>query len=654
MAKRPAAGRALFYTRDSGGHHETTPGQYVNWAMSIAEKNRLSFDGTPDRIEAMIRFRKSRDGDLFLDYGVTGNKLTRDGLDAWIGEAARDAGVSHLLSPRRDRLFRPDHPIDAMQFERRISEFGVTLVFMDRVVKPVAKGRRVDMGESICAFIDYNFAGEFRRDLAQKMIHAQISLAKDGFSTGGRPPFGFRRWLVRIDGTAVRQLSEGEYVKMAGHHVAWLPGPESEFEVIRRILAMLETMPASRVAAALTAERVPTPDAGRRRTDRGANHETSGVWSQATIVNIARNPLLLAIVSYGRRSMGDQLRFTPQGPRPLEDDDRRRDGQPKVVANPDSTRISAPASFEPLVDVDRQGKLIATLDARAGSQRGKPRSKTPEKNPLGARIFDMGCGWSLYRQPYNGSFRYLCGLYQQSHGASCRHNQVAGPAATQFVMGCIRQRVLTTSFRERLREKLRTIAMREIGQSGPDPEVAKLRLELEGLDRERGVVEGNMARASGEAQYKAIARVFDGLMEKQTQLEAELRRMETSEPPPIDIEAEVDAALKAADELAETEPDDGDLAAAGRLFQALNVNLYLDFKEIKQKKRTVNVVSKGILTFGMAEPPVQLYKGPTGRRALAANPISEVFSGGSAVRVGEGDPARGGKSLGNVSRGERI
>ena len=31
-SQRPSLGRGLFYTRDSGGEHETTPGEYVRWA----------------------------------------------------------------------------------------------------------------------------------------------------------------------------------------------------------------------------------------------------------------------------------------------------------------------------------------------------------------------------------------------------------------------------------------------------------------------------------------------------------------------------------------------------------------------------------------------------------------------------------------------
>jgi hypothetical protein len=136
------------------------------------------------------------------------------------------------------------------------------------------------------------------------MIYAQIRLASMGFSVGGRAPYGFRRWLAKEGGTLFRQLSDGERVRMPGHHVVWYVGPEAEIAVIRRIVAMLETLPASRVATTLTAEGVPTPDSGRVRTDNGITHPTSGAWHQSVITGIARNPLVGCLVSYGRRSLG--------------------------------------------------------------------------------------------------------------------------------------------------------------------------------------------------------------------------------------------------------------------------------------------------------------------------------------------------------------
>ena len=99
MGKRPAAGRAVFYTRDSLGKHETTPGEYVLWARRAAVQYGVAFYGTPERIEAMIRSGRSKDNDLFLDYGVTGNQLSRPGLDALIQTALTDFGISHVLIP---------------------------------------------------------------------------------------------------------------------------------------------------------------------------------------------------------------------------------------------------------------------------------------------------------------------------------------------------------------------------------------------------------------------------------------------------------------------------------------------------------------------------------------------------------------------------
>src|SRR5262249_23125601 len=146
-------------------------------------------------------------GDIFLDYGVSGNVLSRPGFNALLEEVAQDLSVSHVFIPRRDRVARPTDPVDGVNLETRLRYLGTTLVFMDRTVGPLAKGQRPDVSEAILSLIDYDTSGRQRYELAQKMIYAQISLAKQGFSVGGRPPFGFCRWLLRADGSPVRLLA---------------------------------------------------------------------------------------------------------------------------------------------------------------------------------------------------------------------------------------------------------------------------------------------------------------------------------------------------------------------------------------------------------------------------------------------------------------
>jgi len=654
--KRPKQGRGLFYTRDSGGKHEMTPTQYLGWAVSVTNELGLSFDGSSETIQSMIQQGEPSRGDVFLDFGVCGNLLSRPGLDRMLAEAETDPSVSHILIPRRDRFARPDDPLDAIAIEHRLRRNGITLVFMNRVCPPLAKGERASIEELLGGVIDYDRAGKDRTDLAQKIIYAQLSLAKEGYSTGGRPPYGFRRWLVKDDGTKIRQLQEGERVRMRGHHVVWFPGPDSELAVIRRILDLLRKMPASQVARRLTDDGVASPDTGRTRTDNGVKHVIHGIWHQTTIINIARNPLLVAICSYGRRSMGDQLRYAANGPRGLNDDDFRADGKPKVIRNPEEAMSRTPARFDALVDRDNHRDLIEILDHRGSSQRGKPRSRDPDKNPLGSRIVDMNCGWPMYRTPYGNTYRYTCGGYMQSR--QCDHNHVDGPMATQFVLTSLRQKLVNPRVLQKLKERLRELAEGEQIASSHRDELAVQQAELVMVNANLKKVQGNMALADNREQYRAMALVFEDLRTQQADLERRVATAASHHHEAKGVDAQVDAAMAVLGRLPDLALDDRNLAKIGEAFRLVNVRLFLKFKRVQVKKRILNKLAHGVLTFGEAAPPVPLYAGPTGRRAIIANRAAAVAAG-----PGEGDestlpsqdsPGREGNSSGNVNRGDRI
>lgn len=115
MNQRPEQGTALFYTRESGGKHETTPGRCVEWACAETAQRGLRFSGTPDTIGAMIRVGESHRGDIFMDHDACGNQTSRPGLNALIARATKDHSVSHVIIPRRDRLARPDDPLDGIR-----------------------------------------------------------------------------------------------------------------------------------------------------------------------------------------------------------------------------------------------------------------------------------------------------------------------------------------------------------------------------------------------------------------------------------------------------------------------------------------------------------------------------------------------------------
>ncbi len=143
MNRRPDVGRGLFYTRDSEGHSDLAPPRYVAWAQGQAKRLGVAFDGVPDVVTAMIERGLSAQGDLYIDYGISGNLLSRPGLDAFRRRALEDAGVTHLFVPRRDRIARPDNPLDALSIEFELRSAGLTLILMDQVLSPFPRGKRV-------------------------------------------------------------------------------------------------------------------------------------------------------------------------------------------------------------------------------------------------------------------------------------------------------------------------------------------------------------------------------------------------------------------------------------------------------------------------------------------------------------------------------
>ena len=653
-----SSGRGLFYHRDSGGQHETTPPQYVEWACRKAKELGLAFDGTPQKIDRMIRDGEINDGDLFLDYIVCGNTLTRKALDALFARVATDPEVTHIFIPRRDRLARPDNPMDGIRLEDRLREAGKTIVLLDKTLPPLAKGKRRDIGDMISALVEYDQSGKVRRDLAEKMIYAQIKLAEDGFSTGGRAPFAFRRWLAKDDGTPVRQLLDGERVRMAGHHVVWLPGPREEVELALRIRKLLKTVPASQVVKLLNAEGIPSPDAGRLRTDGNIKHRVTGRWSQSTIVNIGRNPLFTAMTRYGVRSLGDQVRFSPDGPRDLRATDFRGENLPKVIRNPEETQISTVARFEPLVDHADHQELGQILDRRSGTQRGKARSRNPALNPLGCRIIDMNCTWMMYRTPYNKSFRYTCGYYQQTHGQECAHNHVDGPTATRFALSCIRQKLVLPGMRQKLKARLEKMAA-AAAPSGRkrQQEVRRLMDEKSSVEQELKTVSRNLALAHNDELHHAIAAVFGELTERKKQLDREIAKAERA----MTLKsaggaAGVEGLLVFVDRLTALANNADDFSVAKELFDLTNIRVFFRFKPEQRGKRLVNEVAGGQVTFGAAEPPVEIYSGPTDRsRARNIRDTGE----GHDVPVEQIAKKRCGSveesdSLGNVNRDDRI
>lgn len=656
MTQRPEKGRGLFYHRDSEGHSELAPPQYVEWARGEAARLGVSFSGTPEAITAMIARGQSVDGDLYLDYGVSGNLLSRAGFDRFRDRATADAAVSHLFVSKRDRLGRPDNPLDSMLIEYQLRSAGLTIVLMGGKVLPaVGPGERIDLADLLTCLIEYDASGKFRRDLAEKLIHAKIRLAKGGFSIGGEPVYGFRRWLCAEDGTPKRELEDHEIVKMPGHHVVWLPTAADELAVVRRILDLIVTTPAARIARTFNAEGIPSPNAGRVRKVNGVQVEVSGQWAQNTVKAIATHPLLIALCEYGKRSEGDQLRFTKDGPRGLNAGDYHPGGKLKTVANPADQIIRTPAKSDAVTTPEKADRIREVLEYRGRHLKGKARTRGTAPNPLGGRIYDLNCGWLMYRYAKRKKWCYGCALYQNSEAKCCHHNMVPGETATRFVLVCLQQRLLNPSTLAKLKARLQELATAEQGEDPAQRQAEADKTELAVLRRRVQKVAENMSYAETREERDATAAVFRGLKEQEGRLEQRLAAYRPA-PQQGDVQHEVEAALGVLERLtASVSQGTTDWSVVSDVFRQTNAKLYLRFAEVENGRRKLNVPSGGVMTFGSTPPPGPLYTGPTDRtiirKMLAAG--ESVTAIPECVTPGDSNAGQDVIRSANVQRGTR-
>jgi DNA invertase Pin-like site-specific DNA recombinase len=75
-------------------------------------------------------------------------------------------------------------------------------------------------------------AGEYSRELSNKVFHGACRLIQMGFRQGGTSGFGLRRLLVDQHGQPKTILQKGELKSIQTDRVIIVPGPEEEIELV--------------------------------------------------------------------------------------------------------------------------------------------------------------------------------------------------------------------------------------------------------------------------------------------------------------------------------------------------------------------------------------------------------------------------------------
>lgn len=116
-------------------------------------------------------------------------------------------------------------------------------------------------------------AGEYSRELSNKVFIGQCRLIELGFRQGGPAGYGLRRLLVNAERQPKSELLRGEHKSLQTDRVILIPGPPEEVAVVQRIyqLFVVHHKPELQIADILNTENIKT-DLGRPWT-RGVVHQ---------------------------------------------------------------------------------------------------------------------------------------------------------------------------------------------------------------------------------------------------------------------------------------------------------------------------------------------------------------------------------------------
>ena len=684
MTCRPT-NRGLTYLRRSDVKQGLSLSTQLNWALGEAQRLGVSLLGDLNDLEYMQANHLVAWKSLRLDDAVTGGDLSRPGFQALIQEALNDRTISHIFFHKRDRFARPQEAFEAGFIEKKLSASGIWIVLSGKIVPPIQPGEG-ELSDDIAIMLDYYQSGQFLRTLSERIIATQRGLAEQGYWLGGRPPLGFIRILVDASGNELEELPDRRHVEDPGCHVRIKPKDQAKLAIWLLILELkFKGWGGKKIAHHLNKMGIPSPDAGRRRSDHGVPHYVTGKWSVNTVLDLCRNPAIIGVLEQIRRSEGTYRRHAESGWRSLTDGDRAEDKKrPKMISNPADVRIKADAGFEALYDRERWAEIQQELDRRSASQRGIPRAKDPAKYPFACRVIDMtdGCGSVMYGRTSGKRAMYTCGRYMRTAGAECENNQVDAEALHRMALSWLRQFAALGTRRNQIVDLLKKRAAEAAAAKQEDvaavDELARLRRARHQLSEKRDTVGRRMACEPNDDLCKIMRSEFERLTAELSTIDRDIDRLTQKNERSVDPQTDVNAALRILERLEQVVEKPEAREAFRELAARLGMRVGLTFDSaLKGKVRRVRRLVGGLIVFGDRELPVPLHgrdrlspdgaESPpaqseqnNGERVRENNESSGVETvgadptGSAPTEDQQNESHREGVSFTKVSRGDRI
>ena len=257
------------------------------YARMSTERQSYSIENQMAKICLYAQARNIEVVDTFLDAGKSGLTLKqRDGLQRLLAMVeSGKANFSQVLVLDVTRWGRFQNADEAALYEQLCRRRGVTVVYVAETF-----GAGDDPMTLIMKTIKRIMAGEYSRELSQKVFDGTARLSRSGFHAGGRAPYGFSRVAVSATGERKGVLQRHERKSLLSDRVVLAAGPPAEVAIIREIFDRFVVQGHWPVAIARDLNR------------RGVAGPNGRIWVEGSIRHILINQKLIGQHTYAKTS----------------------------------------------------------------------------------------------------------------------------------------------------------------------------------------------------------------------------------------------------------------------------------------------------------------------------------------------------------------
>ncbi len=250
----------------------------------------------------------------YLDEGKSGLRLSgRSGLQQLLADVVSGlAEFEIILVYDVSRWGRFQDSDESAHYEFLCRKAGKQVIYCEEIFtndgSPIA---------NIIKGLKRAMAGEYSRELSEKVFYGQANLARLGWHVGAPSPYGLRRVMVDPSGKFRGQMERGQRKSLQSDKVILAPGPHDEIKVIRMIFNWFisEKIYYETIVKRLSSMKIASPSGTKK-------------WTKLIIKNILSNEKYLGTMIYNRTS--------------------ERLSSPKKK-NPEKNWITKKNAFEPII-----------------------------------------------------------------------------------------------------------------------------------------------------------------------------------------------------------------------------------------------------------------------------------------------------------------